>query len=96
MIGATNATNPGARKGTFEVIDTMGFGLSGTFPFELGMTWEEFVNSSYNIGLYINGAGSVCMDSDYGELSMTNFGVTTVRAGKDYPIQNGGVYEFVI
>ena len=38
MIGATNATNPGARKGTFEVIDTMGIGVSGTFLFELGMT----------------------------------------------------------
>lgn len=94
MIGATNATNPGARKGTFEIVDTMGFGLSGTFPFELGMTWEEFVNSSYNIGLYISGP-NVCMDSDYGELSMSNVG-GTVYAGKDYPIQNGGVYEFNI
>lgn len=92
MIGATNATNPGVRKGTFEIIDTMDFGLSGTFPFELGMTWEEFVNSSYNIGLYISG-GSVCMDSSYGELTMSNVGAT-VYAGKDYPIQNGGVYEF--
>lgn len=94
MIGATNATNPGARKGTFEVIDTMGIGISGTFLFELGMTWEEFVNSSYNLGLYINGS-SVCIDSEYGELSMANFGTTTVWAGKDYPIQNGGTYEFV-
>ena len=95
MIGATNATNPGARKGSFQINDPMEIAFSGTFPFELGMTWEEFVNSSYNIGMYINDYGAVCVDSSYGELQLGNTG-GTVYAGKDYPIQNGGVYEFGI
>ena len=46
----SNISTGGSNKSTFTVEDVMGMGFSptGTYEFELGMTWEDFVSSSYN------------------------------------------------
>lgn len=53
------------RLGQFTVLDTLGEGVAGTYYFEIGTTWNDWVNSPHNTaGFYFNDWGATIPSAD--------------------------------
>ena len=53
------------RLGQFTVLDTLGVGGAGTYYFEIGTTWNDWVNSPHNTaGFYFNDWGVTTPSAD--------------------------------
>lgn len=53
------------RLGQFTVLDGVGIGGAGTYYFEIGTTWNDWVNSPHNTaGFYFNDWGATIPSAD--------------------------------
>lgn len=96
---AISNISAGSNKSTFTIEDIAQLGLPTiTFEFELGMTWQAFINSSYNHDL--EGTGAVLSTDQSNKIRLQEF---IISAGYSDPyhepdpiklIDCEGVYHF--
>lgn len=85
----------GKQYGSFTLIDDMGgLGPSGTYQFEIGMTWGDFIESKYNVDGLIDYYGSVGYDNGYDPVLQPNGDYPYAKL--TWPIMNNSKYYWSI
>lgn len=85
--------------GVFTVEDTIGgVGPAGEYQFEIGMTWSDFIDSSYNRdGFFIDAYGAITCDNPYDAVLSPNIVQGDFPlAKKMWPIMNNSFYDWTI
>lgn len=95
---SNNPTNYLPIKTGMFYLDTTAMPVGGNITYEIGMTWQEFVESSYNTyGFFINSSGQI--ESTENGPSYSGWYITSSGNWPDvqlnWPIPNGGSYQWV-